>query len=157
MVDAKTTIQGRRLGLGERGELIIDEQLMFDADSSTNVYPINGVAAGTSDATFPPSGVTTFGTTAAGAYVLAAPPRAGITKFLIKTVGSSLSETVTSSLCTFYDQYSATTVNSSLLNRLTFTGSTIFNVGQSIQLLSTSTSKWAIVSRNTSLVTATSA
>lgn len=157
MTDARTTIFGNRLGLGDRGELIVDGQLMTDVDGSTNVGFINGVAAGTSAATFPYSGVTTFGSTLAGAYLLAAPARAGITKWLVKTIGSSLSETVTASLCTFYDQYSATTVNSSLVNTLTFTGSTIFNVGQAIQLLSTSTSKWAIVSRNTSLVTATSA
>ena len=157
MTDARTTIQGNRLGLGDRGELIIDGQLMTDVDSSTQVGFIDAVNAGTSAATFPNTGVTTFGTTAAGAYLLAAPARAGITKWLIKTVGSSLSETVTASLCTFYDQYSATTVNSSLVNTLTFTGSSIFNVGQAIELISTSTSKWAVISRNTSLVTATSA
>lgn len=157
MTDARTTIFGSRLGLGDRGELILDGQLLTDVDSSTQVGFINPVNAGTSAATFPNSGVTTFGSTQAGAYFLAAPARAGITKWLVKTIGSSLSETVTSSLCTFFDQYSATTVNSSLVNTLTFTGSTIFNVGQAIQLISTSTSKWAVVSRNTSLVTATSA
>jgi hypothetical protein len=148
MTDARTTIYGNRLGLRETGELIVDGKLVGAGGSPS---------AGTSAATFSDEGVTTFGTTLAGAYVLKAPGRAGILKWLVKTVGSSLSETVTASLCTFYDQYSATTVNSSLVNTLTFTGSTIFNVGQAIQLLSTSTTKWAIISRNTSLVTATSA
>jgi hypothetical protein len=146
MTDARTTIFGNRLGLDEAGELIVDSKYVTPAAN-----------AGTSAATFPDDGLTTFGSTAAGAYVLKAPTRAGLLKWLVKTVGSSLSETVTASLCTFYDQYSATTVNSSLVNTLTFTGSTIFNVGQSVQLLSTSTTKWAIIGRNTSLVTATSA
>lgn len=157
MTDARTTIFGSRLGLGDRGELILDGQLLTDVDSSTQIGFIEAVNAGTSAATFPNTGVTTFGSTLAGAYLLAAPARAGIKKWLVKTVGSSLSETVTASLCTFYDQYSATTVNSSLVNTLTFTGSSIFNVGQTITLMSVSTSKWAIMARNTSLVTATSA
>lgn len=147
MTDARTTVLGARLGLGGNpGELIVDGK-----------FELGGVVAGTSAATLQNDGITTFGSTLAGAYVLAAPTRAGQKKWLIKTVGSSLSETVTSSLCTFYDQYSATTVNSSLVNTLTFTGSSIFNIGQSIALIAASTTKWAIVGRNTSLVTATSA
>src|SRR4051812_4517336 len=124
MTDARTTIYGNRLGLNNAGDLLVDGK-----------YETGGVVAGTSAATLPNDGITTFGSTLAGAYVLAAPTRAGQKKWLLKTVGSSLSETITSSLCTFFDQYSATTVNSSLLNTLTFTGSSIFNVGQSIALV----------------------
>lgn len=146
MTDARTTIRGNRLGLNAPGELVLDGK-----------YATPAVTAGTSAAAFANDGLTTFGSTLAGAYVLKAPERANQVKWLVKTVGSSLSETVTASLCTFYDQYSATTVNSSLVNTLTFTGSSIFNIGQSIGLIAVSTSKWAIMHRNTSLVTATSA
>lgn len=156
MTDARTTIYGNRLGLGDRGELLLDSQLITDVDSSTLASFINPVTAGTSAATFPNGGVTTFGSTLAGAYLLAAPARAGITKWLIKSVGSSLTETVTTSLATIYNQYSATTVNSSLVNTINFVGSTVFNIGQAIQLVSVSTSKWAVVSQNSTVMTVTS-
>ncbi len=155
MAEQRVSIHGRRFGLGGHGEAFIDATQIYAKDTSTKAVSIETVTAETSAATFPNGGVTTFGSTLAGAYFLAA-PFAGAKKWLVKTVGSSLSETVTASLATFYDQYSATTVNSSLVNTLTFTGSTIFNVGQSIQLLGISTTKWAIIGRNTSLVTATS-
>ncbi len=155
MVDARTSIQGNRLGLGSQGNLILDGQTVLTADGSTKATRVEAITAGTSAATFNAGGITTFGSTAAGAYLLAA-PIAGVTKWLIKNVGSSLSETVTTSLATIHDQYGATTVNSSLVNTLTFTGSTISNVGQAIQLMGISTSKWVIMSRNSTLITATS-
>lgn len=155
MTDARTTIYGLRLGLGGTGSLILDGQQLFTTDSSTKANTVEPITAGTSAATFGNGGVTTFGSTLAGAYLLAA-PTAGVKKWLVKTVGSSLSETVTTSNATIYNQYSATTVNSSLVNTINFIGSTIFNVGQAICLLGVSTTKWAVVSQNSTVMTVTS-
>ena len=155
MVDARTTIHGNRLGLGALGNLILDGQTLFTTDSSTKATAVEAITAGTSAATFGNGGITTFGTTAAGAYILAA-PTAGVRKWLVKSIGSSLTETVTTSGATIHDQYSATTVNTTLVNTINFVGSTIFNVGQAIQLLGISTSKWVVVSKNSTVMTVTS-
>lgn len=145
MTDARTTIFGSRMGLEDPGELIVDGK-----------YVTPAIVAGTSAATFQNDGLTTFGSTLAGAYILKAPDRANQTKWLIKTVGSSLSETVTASGATFGDDYAATTVTSSLANVLNFVGSTLLNTNQAVQLISVSTSKWTVVSKNSTRIAVSS-
>lgn len=145
MTDARTTIHGNRLGLDEAGELILDGR-----------YCTPAITAGTSAAAFANDGLTTFGSTAAGAYILAAPTRANQMKWLVKNVGSSLSETVTSSLATFGDDYAATTVTSSLATVLNFVGSTLLNVNQAVQLIATSTSRWQVLSKNSTRIAVSS-
>lgn len=145
MTDARTTIQGNRLGLEDPGELIVDSK-----------YVTPAVVAGTSAATFQNDGMTTFGSTLAGAYILAAPTRANQMKWLVKNIGSSLSETVTASLATFGDDYSATTVTSSLATVLNFVGSSLLNTNQAVQLLSTSTSRWTVLSKNSTRIAVSS-
>lgn len=145
MTDARTTVFGIRLGLEDPGELICDQK-----------YVTPAVVAGTSAATFQNDGMTTFGSTLAGAYVLAAPTRANQLKWLVKTVGSSLSETVTASLATFGDDYAATTVTSSLANVLNFVGSTLLNTNQAVCLVATSTSRWTVLSKNSTRIAVSS-
>lgn len=145
MTDARTTIFGNRLGLEDPGELILDGKFCTPA-----------VVAGTSAATFANDGMTTFGSTAAGAYILKAPDRANQVKWLVKNVGSSLSETVTASLATFGDDYAATTVTSSLAAVLNFVGSTLLNTNQAVQLVATSTSRWQVLSKNSTRIAVSS-
>lgn len=145
MTDARTTIFGNRLGLEDPGELIVDGK-----------YATPAVVVGTSAATFQNDGMTTFGSTLAGAYILKAPDRANQVKWLVKNVGSSLSETVTSSLATFGDDYAATTVTSSLATVLNFVGSTLLNTNQAIQLISTSTTRWQVMARNSTRIAVSS-
>lgn len=156
MVDARTTIYGNRLGLGGVGSLVLDGQSLYSADTSTRAAAVAPVAAGTSAATFPNGGVTTFGSTAAGAYILAA-PIAGITKWLVHNTGSTVSETVTTSGATIHAQFPSTVlINSSLVNVINFVASTIANTGQAVQLLGISTSKWVVLSQNSTFITFTS-
>jgi hypothetical protein len=96
----------------------------------------------TSTGTITNFGITTFGSTSADAYTLADPTRAGLRKTLICTVhgGTTISSVITTA-STNVTIISSTHGAGVIRRTITF-----LSGGQALELVSTSTSAWAVVS-----------
>lgn len=130
-----TSLHGRRFGLGNDDELIVQgDKVMVDPN----------VEIGNTATNIKNSGITTVGSTAAGNFTLDE-PQEGVTKYLYCTANSSLGVTVTagSSLVSIG-------ANSSE-NKINFTAA-----GQGCTLAAISATKWALVGKTSSLVTVSS-
>lgn len=123
------------------GVLNVDSGGAITIDTGGHIaYPVT--TQSTTSGTITNYGLTVFGTTIADAYTLAAPTRAGLHKTLMCTVhGATTVNAVVTTNSTSVTIISTSDPASVIRRTMTFT-----NGGQCVQLISSSTSAWVVVS-----------
>jgi hypothetical protein len=132
---------GNELVVASGGKITVESGGIIEYQSGA--FPTQAVTVmTTTSGTITNNGLTTIGTTIASAYTLATPSAAGMSKTIVDTVHGATTVLQVVSTASTGVTFSAG-ATTAYLSKLTFTS----NI-QSIQLISTSTSNWAVVANN---------